>query len=331
MQLNRYSLTIQMSPTIPMTLFSVSPSGATPSIPSKNMLPKILLLPLIAVLLCVHAHATERDIFYPSTTPDGQVLQIRALIVSPNPSLQHLSSDRYPVILFNHGGISGLNENAKRRCRELSAQGYLVFATSFRGEDQSGGNIEVALGEVDDVLAGLSWLDQRAQTEHADMQRVALLGFSHGALVSLQAAKRSHRFKALVFSYGVSDVYRWVQYLRDSKQLGTDRLTTMLYGTGPQSRPKEYAARFGLANLDRLDPALEVFIVQGKLDVIVPPQQAEALARALNAHRIQTSTRYFEHATHGFLIRREALIGVEKRESDQAWREIYAFLARVLA
>ncbi len=308
----------------------MSPSGARPATPGKNMLPKILLLPLIAVLLCVHAHAIERDIIYPSTTPDGQVLQIRALIVSPNPSLQHLSFDRYPVILFNHGGISGLNENSKRRCRELSAQGYLVFATSFRGEDQSGGHIEVALGEVDDVLAGLSWLDLHAQIEHADMQRVALLGFSHGALVSLQAAKRAHRFKALVFSYGVSDVYRWVQYLRDTKQLGDDPLTTMLYGTGPQSRPKEYAARFGLANLDQLDPALEVMIVQGRLDVIVPPNQAEFLTSALSAQHIKTTTRYFDHASHGFLIRREALSGVEKQQSDQAWRAIYAFLARVL-
>ncbi len=285
------------------------------------------------LFICVYmpVYASERTIFYPSGP-----LKINAFIVSPEKisgqlaSTSAASTQSYPVIVFNHGGTSGLIENSKRRCRELSAQGYVVFASSFRGEDQSDGKIEIALGEVDDVLAGLSYLEQNAGTLHIDLNRIALVGFSHGALISLQAAKRAHRFKALVFCYGVSDVYRWVQYLRDSQQLGQDELTQKIYGTGPQSRPMEYAARFGLANLQQLDPSLEVLIMQGKLDEIVPPSQAEALAKALNAQAIKTTVRYFPNATHGFLIRREALIGLEKQQSDQAWREIYRFLARVL-
>ena len=302
------------------------------------------------ITFCIYlpVYASERTIFYPS----GK-LKISALIITPEKAQHYLSSDRYahndngvaekrpalelnpgrelnPVILFNHGGISGLNENSKRRCRELSAQGYVVFASSFRGEDRSEGKVEVALGEVDDVLAGLRWLEQNANFERADLDRVGLLGFSHGALISLQAAKRAHRFKALVFSYGVSDIYTWVQYLRDTKQMGQDALSMKIYGTGPQSRPNEYAARYGLANLDKLDPNLEVLIMQGKLDEIVPPAQAEALANALKANAIKTTVRYFSDATHGFLIRREALIGLEKQQSDQAWREINAFLLRVL-
>ncbi len=291
---------------------------------------------LITFSICLPIFASERTIFYPSGT-----LKINAFIVTPQKIPRHLPIDRYatsqalatqsyPVIIFNHGGIDGLNENSKRRCRELSAQGYVVFASSFRGEDQSEGKIEVALGEVDDVLAGLSWLEQNATIENIDPHRVGLVGFSHGALISLQAAKRAHRFKALVFSYGVSDVYRWVQYLRDSNQLDQDALTMKIYGTGPQSRPKEYAERFGLVNLDKLDPSLEILIMQGKLDEIVPPSQAEALANALKKHALKTSVRYFPNATHGFLIRREALIGLEKQQSDQAWREIYLFLAQAL-
>ena len=77
-------------------------------------------------------------------------------------------------------------------------------------------------------------------------------------------------------------------------------------------------------------PLAPVLIVQGKLDVIVPPSQAEALAEALNAHAIKTTVHYFPDATHGFLIRREALTGLEKQQSDQAWREIYLFLGRTL-
>ena len=55
-----------------------------------------------------------------------------------------------------------------------------------------------------------------------------------------------------------------------------------------------------------------------------------SLAKALNAQAIKTTVRYLPNATHGFLIRREALIGLEKQQSDQAWREIYQFLAQAL-
>ena len=102
----------------------------------------------------------------------------------------------FPVVLFNHGGISGFNENSKQRCREISAEGYAVSASSLRGEDQSEGEIEVALGEVNDVVAGLHWLEHNATIPHADLYRLGLVAFSHGALISLQAAKRAQRFKA---------------------------------------------------------------------------------------------------------------------------------------
>jgi dienelactone hydrolase len=289
----------------------------------------ILMLALIAAAPC---YALERTIFYRSGA-----LKIQASVFAPTdtPRAGTPSSPARAVILFNHGGISGLIENSKRRCRELAAQGYVVFASSFRGEDRSEGAVEVALGEVDDVLAAISWLNANATQWHADPKRVALLGFSHGALISLQAAKRSHvphagalpAFRALVFCYGVSDVYSWVEHLRRSGQFGQDALTQRLYGTGPKSRPAQYAARHGLSNLAALPANLPVLIVQGERDAIVPAAQARLLEQALQRQKISVSAHYYAHATHGFLIRREALKGAEKLESDQAWQTIYAFLA----
>jgi dipeptidyl aminopeptidase/acylaminoacyl peptidase len=264
----------------------------------------------------------ERVVFYPSAN-----LSIMAHLFLPDKTKGQTS----PVILFNHGGIDGLNENAKRRCRELRDAGFVVFASSYRGEDRSEGQVEIAKGEVDDVLAGLTWLDQVADSIAADTTCVALLGFSHGALIGLQAAKKSNRFLAMVFAYGVSDIYQWAQYLRDSGQLGQDALSQSIYGTGPESRPEQYAARFGLANLDRLPRHLQVLIVQGERDVIVPPAQARALALALKGQGISHKILLYPHATHGFLIRREALVGQEKRESGLAWAAIIGFLQRTLA
>jgi dipeptidyl aminopeptidase/acylaminoacyl peptidase len=269
------------------------------------------------------ANDVERVVFYPSAN-----LRIMAHLFLPDKSL---TRQKQPVILFNHGGIDGINENAKRRCRELRDAGFIVFASSYRGEDASEGHVEIAFGEVEDVLAGLTWLDQNTDRVMADTTRVALVGFSHGALIGLQAAKKSKRFRAMVFAYGVSDIYQWVQYLRDSGQLGADALSQRIYGSGPESRPEQYAARFGLAKLAQLPRRLQVLIVQGERDVIVPPSQARALALALKGQGISHKILLYPHATHGFLIRREALVGAEQRESGLAWAEIIAFLQQHLA
>jgi dipeptidyl aminopeptidase/acylaminoacyl peptidase len=264
----------------------------------------------------------EQVLFYPS---GALRIMARAYFASNS------EVSAQPIILFNHGGIAGLNDNAQARCRELRDQGFVVFASSYRGEDRSEGQIEIALGEVTDVLAGLAWLDHNAQEFNADTSRVALVGFSHGALIGLQAAKQSARFKSMVFAYGVSDIYQWTDYLRATKQMGTDPLSRRIYGTGPKSRPDQYRKRFGLLNLHQLQPSIEVLILQGARDVIVPLEQANRLASALKTQNIRHQLLIYPHAEHGFLIRREALHGAEKRESDLAWGEISAFLARTLA
>jgi dipeptidyl aminopeptidase/acylaminoacyl peptidase len=276
---------------------------------------------LLFCALCLsavgHTAIIERTLLYPSGA-----LKIRASLFVPEGAGPH------PVLLFNHGGMSGLIDNSKRRCRELAARGYLVFASSYRGEDGSEGSIEVAAGEIDDVLAGLKFLKTNPL---ADASRVGLIGFSHGALISLQAAKRGVAFQAMVFAYGVADVYSWYAHLKASKQLGTDATTQRLYGSGPESRVSEFAARAGLSALAKIDSKLPILIVQGGKDVIVPQAQAQLLFKALRAAGRQSELRLFPHSTHGFLIRREALQGVEKRESDAAWAAIYQFLDLHLA
>src|SRR5687768_5028614 len=64
--------------------------------------------------------------------------------------------ERRPVLVFNHGGwmglFSGLGDGGfcDRTARTF---GWAVIESSYRGEDESDGEIEICLGEVDDVLA----------------------------------------------------------------------------------------------------------------------------------------------------------------------------------
>ena len=48
---------------------------------------------------------------------------------------------KLPGVVFNHGGVDGIPNLMKQRCKELAARGYHVLAPSYRGEDGSEGEV----------------------------------------------------------------------------------------------------------------------------------------------------------------------------------------------
>jgi dipeptidyl aminopeptidase/acylaminoacyl peptidase len=140
-----------------------------------------------------------------------------------------------------------------------------------------------------------------------DPQRIAAVGTSHGALVSLLAAARTDRIKALVFAYGIADIYAWFDYLKATHRLGHDELTRRTYGSGPQHRPESFRIRYGLGVLEKLPKTMPVLILQGAQDTTVPLAQAEALAQGLKAQGQPYTLRVYPHSGHGLLISRTTL------------------------
>jgi len=190
------------------------------------------------------------------------------------------------------------------------------------------GVVEVAKGEVDDVLAGLEWLRQQPRV---DPSRIAAVGTSHGALVSLLAASRTDGIRALVFAYGIADIYTWYDYLVRTGQLGQDELTLRTYGGGPQDRPQSFRIRHGLGVVEKLPGTMPVLILQGAKDTVVPPDQARALAKALEARGQPYRLLLYPHSAHGFLVSRKTLRKQGEKsavylESLQAWAALWEFL-----
>ena len=228
-----------------------------------------------------------------------------------------------PAVFYNHGGISGLSSGTLKRCRELAQAGFVVFASSYRGEDGSDGRVEVSKGEVDDVLAGMTWLKTQARV---DAKRISMMGTSHGALVGLLAAARTGELRALVFAYGVSNIYEWYRYLVDTKQLANDQLTKDTYGNGPTDRPQSFAIRNGLNVLPQLSKTMPTLILQGEKDTTVPLEQAKFLFDGLTKLGRAVKLKTYPNSGHGFINTRDALKGVQLEESLKAWTTALAFL-----
>lgn len=228
-----------------------------------------------------------------------------------------------PAVLYNHGGVTGFSSGTLKRCRELAAAGFIVFGSSYRGEEGSEGRVEVEKGEVDDVLAGIDWLKTSSRV---DPKRIAMMGTSHGAIIGLLAAAKSRDLRALVYAYGVSDIYKWYQYLIDSNQLGKDQLTKDTYGQGPGDRPQSFAIRNGLNYLPQIPATMPTLILQGAKDTIVPLEQAQFLFDGLQKLGRPVTLKVYPNSGHGFINTRDALKGVQLEESLQAWKAALAFL-----
>lgn len=242
-------------------------------------------------------------------------------------------ADVEPGLIFNHGGVSGVGEGTRALCRGLAKQGFVVFAPSYRGEDDSEGEIEVAVGEVDDVVAAIQQLRYHPGI-HPD--RFVLVGTSHGALVSVKAAARPEicgLLRAVVPAYGVMDIYAWYQHLLDNDFDVHDPLSQRIYGDGPEDKPDAFALRHAPNFFETLCDA-PILAVQGARDKVVPLAQAQSLLAGLRGlGREQDRIEVYPEGGHGFLYWDDpALHSAEEiADADRAWADILDFLRRAVA
>lgn len=186
----------------------------------------------------------------------------------------------WPTIIVNHAGF-GTAGDFSDVALLVRDQGYLVFNPDYRGSGMSQGSHEGAKGEVDDVIAAIDYLESQGLIEG---ERIGLYGQSHGAAVSVLAAERDPRIKAVVAEAGFYDAVD----LYDNAASSTDpaaktilnELLPMVGGT-PEQVPQEYAVRSALNYVDSMQAA--TLLIHGEKDPICPVDQARRLYDALSA------------------------------------------------
>ncbi len=194
----------------------------------------------------------------------------------------------------------------------LADAGFAVLRYDKRGIGQSGGRAESATlhDYADDVVAVVKFLDKR---KDIDRKRIAVVGHSEGAAVSLLAARREKKIAALVLIAGPGTsgaeliLEQQRRLLERGKTPEAEKAAkielqkkvqeAVLSGSGWEEIPEDLRKQADspwFRSFLEFDPAeivhrvkRPIFIVQGALDSQVPPHHADKLAALANARRNQ--------------------------------------------
>lgn len=184
-----------------------------------------------------------------------------------DPEIQYWTSRGIAVLDVNYGGSSGYGRAYRER---LKGQWGIV--------------------DVDDCVNGARYMVERGE---ADGRRLAIDGGSAGGYTTLCALTFRQEFSAGASYYGVSDLEALA---RDTHKFES-RYLDGLVGPYPERRDL-YQARSPLSFTVRL--SCPVILFQGLEDAVVPPSQAETMARSLRAKGLPVAYVTFAGEQHGF-------------------------------
>jgi dipeptidyl aminopeptidase/acylaminoacyl peptidase len=195
----------------------------------------------------------------------GPTTQTKAVL---DLQVQFWTSRGFAVVDVNYGGSTGYGREYRQRL-----------------------NWHWGIVDVDDNINAARYLVEQGT---ADPDRLIIRGGSAGGYTTLAALTfHPEVFRAGASYYGVSDVEALA---KDTHKFESRYLDTLI-GAYPEAK-EVYRERSPIHFIDRLSCALIVF--QGLEDKVVPPDQSERMAHAVQAKGLPVAYLAFQGEQHGF-------------------------------
>jgi dipeptidyl aminopeptidase/acylaminoacyl peptidase len=203
-----------------------------------------------------------------------------------------------PAIIYFHGGpTSQVTAGYSGDRAFFTSRGYAWLDVNYRGSTGYGRNYMLMLRErwglidTEDAAGGADALISQGL---ADPKRLVIKGGSAGGYAVLNALIHfPGKFKAGLCSFGVSNLFTMASDTHKFEERYLDSMVGPLPAAA--ARYQEWSPIF---HADRIQDPLAVF--QGSVDVVVPPDQSEAIVEALRARKIPHIYRLYPGEGHGF-------------------------------
>ena len=238
---------------------------------------------------------------------------VNGLLVKP---VDYQPGRRYPTLLRIHGGPNlqdSFGFHLERMI--LAAHGYVVVTANYRGSAGRGSAYGQSIfadwgnREVDDLLA---MTDRVVAMGVADPDRLAIGGWSYGAILTNYVITRDHRFRAAISGAGSSlqlSMYGSDQYTRQYD---------LEMGPPWKSRDRWLAVSYPFFEADRI--TTPTLFMGGDADFNVPIIGSEQMYQALRGLGVPTQLVVYPGQGHG--IGRPSF-KVDRLERYLAWYDRY--------
>jgi dipeptidyl aminopeptidase/acylaminoacyl peptidase len=208
-------------------------------------------------------------------------------------------NQKSPLLVFPHGGVhSNFSTYYTHIVRELMAQGYVVIAPEYRGSTGYGQDMyeKIDYGglEVEDAYAARNYMLDNY--EFLDKDRVGILGWSHGGLITLMNLfEHPKEYKVGYAGVPVSDLIARMGYSTDSYR----ELYSVPYHIGKTAREdiQEYRRRSPAWHAEKLQTPLLIHTNTNDDDVYV--LEVEHLIKSLKAAGKKFEYKIFKDAPGG--------------------------------
>jgi len=202
-----------------------------------------------------------------------------------------------PLRVINHGGpTSATTATFNAAIQYWTSRGIAIVDVNYGGSSGYGRayrqrlNGQWGVVDVDDAVNAARYLVERGE---ADADKLAIKGGSAGGYTTLAALTFRDTFKAGASYYGIGDLETLA---RDTHKFES-RYMDSLVGPYPAARAL-YRERSPIHHTDRLSTPLILF--QGLKDMVVPPNQSQAMFDAVRAKGLPVAYVSFPNERHGF-------------------------------
>ena len=198
---------------------------------------------------------------------------------------QPLAAGRYPAVVTIYGGswMRGSPAESQQMAEFLAARGYVVVALDYRHAPA-----HQFPAQIEDIAAGLAFVQSRAEDFEIDKERIALLGWSAGAhlamLLGFQPALQSGgSVRSIVNYYGPVDLANGYYDIPRPDPIDVRQVLRTFLGGTPAELPNAYAAASPISYVEQAEantlPAM--LLIYGGRDHVVEARFGRALYNAL--------------------------------------------------
>jgi dipeptidyl aminopeptidase/acylaminoacyl peptidase len=233
-------------------------------------------------------------------------------------------SRKAPAIVLTHGGVHGdFGTYHVHLVREMVARGYIVIAPEYRGSTGYGKGMHDAIDygglENEDVVACRDWAVEELPV---DPKRIALVGWSHGGMISLMAGfDHPDKFACIYAGVPVSDLLARVAYA--GEEYRDPKVVRAMFGKEPSEDVDLLRKRSPIWNVHKLRVPLMVTSTTNDRDVNVV--EVEQLLTHLKAEGKAFEQKIEQDAPGGHSWDR-----IDTSYARKARKAMYAFLAKHL-